>query len=816
MVIAPQSRIARARFRLRYAASAVIVWAARLWQAFWQLFPLAALFAVLAMSGAIAALSFWLHWLALAGFAATALWLLSRGLTVFRAPNRATIEHAMEQAAGVPHRPLAALRDTAVNAAGADTQALWAQHQAQMQSALSRVRRARFETDVPAQDPRGLRWFSLAIVIAALLLTGRDAAPRLRDALAPGWPQMAGVTAPALDIWIAPPDYTQAAPVYLRRTQNTSAKLTQNPSVPAGSIVKLRLSGYAAPPVIFYGGRRVMPAAAGGRNYTAEFKVTADGLLSLRQGLRRLGRWPVQVLQDMPPALTLEQPVAGARDALKLLWRLSDDYGVTQLRAVITPPPELAARVTANNLTVDLPAPPPPSPGMALDGAFTYLADLTGNPLAGQKVQMQLVATDALGQEGRSNIVEVTLPERQFRNPVAQRLIVERKRLLNYIAFPMTRLFASNTLLSIVNNPPLYRGDPIVFLTLASAAKRLGYDRTDAGVDSVRDLLWDIALRVEDGGVSESARDVQSALERLSATLNDPKAAKQDIQQRLAEVQEALQKYMQSLAQEMQQRQMEPGTQMPPQLAEKVMKKIDIDQLMQRLREMSEGDARQQMQKMAEMLRNAVANTDVNALAEQQRRQQQAMQALSQMEDIIRRQQELIDRTARASGDAAENRENAAEQRDLQNKLAAIKQTITGFLPGAGRNLDTAGSSMGSAADQLSQGQNPGALAAEKDALKMLMQAQDAAVQQLAEAMQQMMMLGMGGESGGYGRGFDPLGRGMNNGDGKSIGGRIGLPNEAERRRVQEIQNELRDRYNDSSRPRGERDYIERLLDLFK
>jgi hypothetical protein len=90
-------------------------------------------------------------------------------------------------------------------------------------------------------------------------------------------------------------------------------------------------------------------------------------------------------------------------------------------------------------------------------------------------------------------------------------------------------------------------------------------------------------------------------------------------------------------------------------------------------------------------------------------------------------------------------------------------------------------------------------------------------MQQLADAMKRMMMLGMGGggqRPGGYGEGFDPLGRTQDGG--KAGGGNIGIPSEGERRRVQEIQRELRDRYNDSERPRAEREYLERLLDLFR
>src|SRR3546814_13234627 len=55
--------------------------------------------------------------------------------------------------------------------------------------------------------------------------------------------------------------------------------------------------------------------------------------------------------------------------------------------------------------------------------------DLTPHPGAGLAVEIQLVAKDQAGQEGRSDAVRTVLPERIFNHPVARALVELRKQL---------------------------------------------------------------------------------------------------------------------------------------------------------------------------------------------------------------------------------------------------------------------------------------------------------------------------------------------------------------------------------------------------
>ena len=55
------------------------------------------------------------------------------------------------------------------------------------------------------------------------------------------------------------------------------------------------------------------------------------------------------------------------------------------------------------------------------------LHEIGDHPWAGMKVELTLVARDLAGQVGRSETIEITLPERRFTKPLA-RAVVEQRR----------------------------------------------------------------------------------------------------------------------------------------------------------------------------------------------------------------------------------------------------------------------------------------------------------------------------------------------------------------------------------------------------
>jgi Sec-independent protein translocase protein TatA len=158
--------------------------------------------------------------------------------------------------------------------------------------------------------------------------------------------------------------------------------------------------------------------------------------------------------------------------------------------------------------------------------------------------------------------------------------------------------------------------------------------------------------------------------------------------------------------------------------------------------------------------------------------------------------------------------EGAAEQGNIRGKLGDIMRDLGSGMSSLPEQFGKADQSMKSAQNALKDGDARGSAPAQREALENLQKAEDAALEQMAKSLQMMLSMGFmpQGSGGGYGEGFDPLGREEGNGKGTDD---IKLPEEKERRRVQQIIEELRNRSNDYQRPKIERDYIDRLLEQF-
>jgi uncharacterized protein (TIGR02302 family) len=216
-------------------------------------------------------------------------------------------------------------------------------------------------------------------------------------------------------------------------------------------------------------------------------------------------------------------------------------------------------------------------------------------------------------------------------------------------------------------------------------------------------------------------------------------------------------------------------------------------------------------------------------------------QALNELGDLVRKQQQLRDRTFKEGqesrrGDRSQRDQNAMnglqqDQQGLRERLQKLLEDMkrNGMMPGqqgedgesdsaesgqqdGGNALGDAESAMGDADGQLGDGNAEGAVGSQGRALEALRKG----AQNLAQSQQGEGQQGEGPgnrvgrqQSGGNDR--DPLGRplhGRDYGDDLSVK----IPGEIDVQRVRRILEELRRRFADPQRPQIELDYIERLL----
>jgi uncharacterized protein (TIGR02302 family) len=223
-------------------------------------------------------------------------------------------------------------------------------------------------------------------------------------------------------------------------------------------------------------------------------------------------------------------------------------------------------------------------------------------------------------------------------------------------------------------------------------------------------------------------------------------------------------------------------------------------------------------------------------------------QSLNELGDMIRKQQQLRDRTFKQGQDSRRDRMHGKQgdpnamnglqqdQQALRDRLKKLQEQLAqqGMMPGqrgqkgqqgqgqqgqqgeaddGEDGLGSADSAMGDADGRLGDGNAEGAVDSQGRALEALRKG----AQDLAQAMQQD---GEGQDNGpgnrpgrqqSGGNQTDPLGRPLH---GRELGDDLSvkIPGEIDVQRVRRILEELRRRLADPSRPQIELDYIERLL----
>src|SRR5690606_21800352 len=152
-------------------------------------------------------------------------------------------------------------------------------------------------------------------------------------------------------------------------------------------------------------------------NHRLETELTGGSRLGIVQDGADLQEWRIQVLPDQAPSVAFHSdPAAGERDALKLDYEASDDYGLEGVTATIRRVASTdtgAAEIGEETIELALIL-PALGPNQARAAS---VHDLPRRPWAGTPVRIELTARDAIGQEGRSAPFALLLPERQFTHP---------------------------------------------------------------------------------------------------------------------------------------------------------------------------------------------------------------------------------------------------------------------------------------------------------------------------------------------------------------------------------------------------------------
>ncbi len=803
------------RISRREAASTVIIWLERLWSASWPTLGIVALFLATALLDVLPALPGWLHVIALVAFAAALVVALAHQIRRLRPPNRRDGRRRLERVNNLSHRPLTVLREELV--AGDDDPgaiALWRQHRARVATRLATLRVGWPRSPLPLRDPRAFRLAAVLLLTIGLFSGGDDAGARLLRAIEPKFGPAIATEPISAELQITPPEYTNVAPIFFDGSAVDGAAI----GVPSGSRVLAQVHDSEAQPALTATDSNATFERFSEQTWRAETIVEADEAtpvdIAVTVGANQLIQVPIVVVPDQPPLVTFATPpTATRRAALRLQFTVADDYGVDRVQAGITRPDGLATDA-GRAMDINLPL----SSRSPVEDAGTSFHDLTAHPWAGLPVEIQLSAVDNAGLVGTSEPVTLVLPERIFEHPIARAIIEERRSLT---VDPGSRDQVAANLRSIAGAYDHYGNDIVVQLALGVASSRLSHDRSDASLEDVLSILWDTALRVEDGGLTLAERELRELQRQLQEALaND--ASDEELDRLLDELQAALDRFFEA-AQENLRRQLEQG-QIQPQLMDPnalTVGREDLQRMVEQMRELSRLGARDAARQMLSQLQEMLENLQSGAMAMMQQQGPSPGQELMQdLQDVIRGQQELLDETFRQSQQGTQSQEGSAgeaeTQEQLRRGLGDVMRRLgemTGDIPG---QLGRAEQAMRDSTQSLSEGQPGQALGPQQEALDQLQQGAQAAFRALAQ--QQPGGPGqfgqMPGQFGNVNPDSDPLGRPLTGANGLDTG-RVEIPDQADIQRARQILDELRRRSGQSSRPAIERDYIDRLLRRF-
>ncbi|MFN3846244.1 MAG: TIGR02302 family protein [Paracoccaceae bacterium] len=805
------------------------LWAERIARAFWPLWSIVMV--------VLAALSFGIQdlvaletvWIVGALSLVAVLAALGWGLRVFRAPSRA--EALIRLDSRLPGNPIAALTDVqAIGNADPASLAVWRAHQARMAARAAQARPVRPDLRLSSRDPFALRYVALTAFVMALMFGSLWRVTSV-SALAPG--AAGGLAAgPTWEGWAQPPAYTGKPTLYLNDVTAETLDL------PVGSRLQFRLYGEVGALTLTetVSGAPVPETASDVQSVARDFVLNTSGTVAIDGPGGR--SWAFAATPDAPPVITPEGEIGREADGrFKQGFATKDDYGVVQGQVSI------ALDLAGIDRRFGLLAEPEPRDPVVLDlpmpvtgdrAAFseTLIDDLSEHPFANLPVVMTFSATDAAGQSGLAAPLNVTLPGKRFFDPLAAALIEMRRDLL------WTRSNAgqaSQILKAVTHKPEEFIRNQRAYLRLRGVIRHLDAEKVSLSPeirDDIAKELWEIALLVEEGDLASAMERLRRAQDRLDEAIRNG-ASPEEIDKLMQEMRQALADYMQQLAEEAQRN---PDSQLSQNMDGMQMSGDQLQQMLDELQKLMEEGRTAEAQELMELLRQLMENMQVTQ--GQGQGQGQGNQAMRDLGQTLRDQQGLSDDAFRDMQDGQQGGQQPGQQGEGQGKpngqdLAQRQQQLRdrlgqlgrGQLPGEGsergdagrREMDRAGRAMREAEDALRNGDLPGALDRQAEAMEALREGMRNFGEALAEEQRQQQDGADQGEA--FGRADpnsqrDPLGR--EPGDSARIGSdRNMLQGEDVYRRAQDLLDEIRRRTGDQQRPEAERDYLRRLLDMF-
>jgi uncharacterized protein (TIGR02302 family) len=791
----------------------------------------------------------------------------------------------LEDRNGLAHQPVGVQEDEPAF----DTpfsRTLWKEHQIRMAERIAALNAGLPKPDIARYDRLALRAVPALLLVTAFGFSYSNGAGtvadafRSRPAVGPLNPDI------RLDAWVTPPAYTGRAPIFLTGRDATNRDAV---SVPQSSRLTIRMTGgdggeeVTFEPEMAGALQKLAPEAARADSASGDvaaqtpvrstdqpvaprtfaMDVTESGMITANGE-----QWVFNVIPDQPPSIAFDNmPRRAVNGALEVGFTAKDDYGLKEAHAIIEPV-GVAEGATALYPPPEFKLDLPRQNNREIKGLTSR--NLTEHPMAGKRVRITLVATDGAGQTGRSPAHEMVLPGRNFSEPLAAS-IAEQRQIFSLDTRQMPKAIAYNEAVGLRPEETIPNTTHYLLLQSAQTRMRLAYN--EEMLKETADYLWEIALGIEDGDLSQAERRLRDAQNALSEALQR-NAPDEEIARLMQELREAMQQFMSELAQRMQNA---PQANMNQQ-AQNVLRQRDLENMMNQIENLARSGNRDAAQEMLSQLQRMMNNLQAGRPQRQgQQGQQQSSkmrQQIDKLGEILQQQQKLMDETFKLDqalrdrmqrGDPQQGGESEDEQQMGENgqqpqegqqgqqgengqqgrqqpsdqmtaeqlrealknlraqqdalgkQLGELQQGLRDLGMEPGENFGKAQQEMEGAGEALGKGQGEQAVEGQGNALNALRQGAQDMMGQIMQAMRQQGQQpgqgqeGMAGQGGQNGR--DPLGRPRST-TGPDFGDQVKVPDEIDVQRAREILEAIREKLGNNPPGEIERRYLERLLDI--
>lgn len=792
---------------------------------------------------------------------ALAVWMTRPGVRGFIWPSADDVARRIEDDSGITARPHEALTDRPSDSDPV-AQRVWAEHQTRMAARLKAARARRPHAAWARHDGFAVRGMLGLGLIISWLVAGPAARDRVGEAFSLT-PIIAGGETLSIDAWIDPPTYTGRAPIFL-------ATDSRGAVVPAGSTFVARIAGSRRQPNLTLrdssGRQRAAGTEIGDSVWEIRQAVDADATVRLSApGTRET--WSFTVTPDTPPRVRLTAvPDSTAAGELDIDFTVTDDYGATGYALELRPEDSDEAWQTLEIETSAV------TPG-GEDDAMATLLETARHPLAGSRVDIRMVATDAAGNSGRSPELGISLPARVFLDALARAVAEQRRNVMAADAAyapleepeplyaedvpsgpayftenparrieraPEGLIQVARGLAAISDAPEYFFEDPIVYLGLRETLHRLRRQRDQEALGDLEGDLWQIALRAELGSLADAEAALRAAERALMEALARG-ADETELAALFEAYQEAMQNYMAAMAREAaEDGNFAEGGQGPSMNSEGLQEMLDA------LRDAAElgntADARQALAALSEMLRNMQMQLGQGQGEGQQDDpiSEAIARALEELGEVIGEQRDLQDQTfglSEQQGGASQPQSGNSSGQQQQGQSGEGPQSLAENQSGGGQSAQALADAQGQLAQRFSEsadalpGQGEDAMGGAGEAMQQAenalregdtagaLAAQEDALAELRSGAEQLArellerMQENGSQMGEGEDNRDPLGRPAEGAFADGAG--VEVPDEMSRARARDILEELRRRAAEAGRPQEELDYIERLLERF-